>query len=53
MDIQLKLTFTDEEYIGDPDKELAAETALSTLETIQSPEMDLADFDLAASWFLS
>ena len=53
MDTQLQLTFTDEEYIGDPDKELAAETTLSALETIQVPEMDPADFDLAASWFLS
>ena len=48
-----KLTFTDEEYIGNPDKELAAETAPSTLETIQVPELDPADFDLANSWFLS
>jgi hypothetical protein len=53
MDTQLQLSFTDEEYIGVPDKELAAETAPSTLEAIQAVEMDPADFDLANSWFLS
>ena len=51
MDTQL--TFTDEGYIGDADKELAAETASSTLETTQAPEMDPAELDLASSWFLS
>ena len=53
MDTQLQLTFTDEEYIGDPDQELAAETAPSALDTVQIPEMGPADFDLASSWFLS
>lgn len=53
MDLQLQLTFTDEEYIGDPDQELVAETAFRALETIKAPEIDPADFDLAASWFLS
>ena len=53
MDTQLQLTFTEEEYIGDPDKELAAETAPSALDAVQTPEMDPADFDLASSWFLS
>ncbi len=51
MDTQL--TFTDKEYIGDPDDELATQAAVSTPETFQTAEMDPAAFDLANSWFLS
>jgi hypothetical protein len=51
MDTQM--TFTDKEYIGNPDDELANQEAVNTLETFQTPEMDPAEFDLANSWFLS
>ena len=51
MDTQL--TFTDKEYIGDPDDELAAQAAVNTPATFQTPEQDLAELDLANSWFLS
>ena len=51
MDTQL--TFTDQDYIGNPDRELTARDAADTLETFQAPEMDPAEFDLASSWFLS
>ena len=51
MDTQL--TFTDKEYIGDPDDELDSQDAISTSETFQPPELDPAEFDLANSWFLS
>ena len=45
-----KLTFTDKEYIGNPDDELAA---VKTSTTFQTPELDPAEFDLANGWFLS
>jgi hypothetical protein len=51
MDTQL--TFTDKEYIGDPDDELATQEAVNTLETFQTPELDPAELNLANSWFLS
>jgi hypothetical protein len=51
MDTQL--TFTDKDYIGDPDDELAAQAAEDTPEAFQAPEIDQAEFDLAAGWFLS
>ena len=51
MDTQL--TFTDKEYIGDPDDELATQAAVNTFATFQTPETDQADLDLANSWFLS
>ena len=51
MDTQL--TFTDKDYIGNPDDELAAQAAVSTPETFQAAEIDPAEFDLANSWFLS
>ena len=48
-----KLTFTDKEYIGDPDDELATQAAVNTPTTFQTPELDPAELDLANSWFLS
>ena len=51
MDTQL--TFTDKEYIGDPDDELVTQDAASIAETFQPSELDPAEFDLANSWFLS
>ena len=51
MDTQL--TFTDKDYIGNPDDELTTQAAVSTPETFQTPEMDPAEFDLANSWFLA
>jgi len=51
MDTQL--TFTDKEYIGDPDDELAAQAAVNTPATFQTTELDQAELDLANGWFLS
>ena len=51
MDTQL--TFTDKEYIGNPDDELATQDAAKTSATFQTPEIDQAELDLANSWFLS
>jgi hypothetical protein len=51
MDAQL--TFTDKDYIGNPDEELTCQEVANTLETFQIPEMDQAEFDLANSCFLS
>ena len=51
MDTQL--TFTDKDYIGDPDDELTTQDAVNTLETFQTPELDPAELDLASGWFLS
>ena len=51
MDTQL--TFTDKEYIGNPDDELAPQDAVGTPETFQTPEIDSAEFDFANGWFLS
>ena len=51
MDTQM--TFTDKDYIGDPDDELATQAAVNTSATFQTPEIDQADLDLANSWFLS
>ena len=51
MDTQL--TFTDKEYIGDPDDELATQAAVNTPETFQTPEIDQTEFELAYLWFLS
>ena len=51
MDTQL--TFTDKEYIGNPDDELAAQAAVNTPATFQAPELDPAELDLANGWFLS
>ena len=51
MDTQL--TFTDREYIGNPDEELTRQDVANSLETFQAPELDPAEFDLANSWFLS
>ena len=51
MDTQL--TFTDREYIGNPDEELSCKDVANTLETFQAPVLDPAEFDLANSWFLS
>ena len=48
-----KLTFTDKEYIGNPDDELATQEAVSIAETFQIAEIDPAEFELANSWFLS
>ena len=48
-----KLTFTDKEYIGDPDDELATQDAVNTSATFQTPELDPAELDLANSWFLA
>ncbi len=50
--MDMKLTFTDREYIGNPDDELATEDA-NTSTTFQAPELDPAEFDYANSWFLS
>ena len=51
MDTQL--TFTDKDYIGSPDEELATQAVVSIPETFQTPELDPAELDLANSWFLS
>jgi len=51
MDTQL--TFTDKEYIGNPDDELAIQDAAKTSATFQTPELDPAELDLANGWFLS
>jgi hypothetical protein len=51
MDTQL--TFTDKEYIGNPDDELAAQAAVNTSATFQTPEIDQAELELANSWFLA
>lgn len=51
MDTQL--TFTDQDYIGNPDQELVAQDAAGTLETFQTAEMDETGFELANAWFLS
>ena len=51
MDTQL--TFTDKDYIGDPDEELTCQDVANTFETFQTPETDSAEFDLVNSWFLS
>ena len=51
MDTQL--TFTDKEYIGDPDDELATQAVVNTPATFQTPKLDQAELDLANSWFLS
>ena len=51
MDTQL--TFTDKEYTSDPDDELAAQAAVKTSATFQTPELDPAELDLANGWFLS
>ena len=51
MDTQL--TFTDKDYIGNPDNELDAQAAVNTSATFQTPELDQAELDLANSWFLS
>jgi hypothetical protein len=51
MDTQL--TFTEKEYIGNPDDELDSQDAVSTSEALQIPELDPAELDLANSWFLS
>jgi hypothetical protein len=51
MDTQL--TFPDKEYTGDPDDELAAQAAVKTSATFQTPELDPAELDLANGWFLS
>ena len=51
MDAQL--TFTDQDYIGNPDDELATQDVVSIPETFQIPEIDQAELDLANSWFLS
>jgi hypothetical protein len=48
-----KLTFTDKEYIGNPDEELTCQDVADTLETFQTPEVDQAELDLANGWFLS
>ena len=44
MDTQL--TFTDKDYIGDPDDDLAAQAAVNTSATFQTPEMDPAELEL-------
>ena len=51
MDTQL--TFTNKDYIGNPDDELAIQDTVNTLETFHVPEIDPAEFELANSWFLS
>ena len=51
MDTQL--TFTDKDYIGDPDEELTCQDIANILETFQIPEPEPAELDLAKSWFLS
>jgi hypothetical protein len=51
MDTQL--TFTDKEYIGNPDEEQTCQDIANALETFQAPEIDPAEFDLANSCFLS
>ena len=51
--MDMQLTFTDKEYIGDPDDELATQAAVNTPATFQTAEMDPAELDLANSWFLS
>jgi hypothetical protein len=51
MDTQL--TFTDKDYIGNPDDELATQDAAKTSATFQAPELDPAELELANSWFLS
>jgi hypothetical protein len=48
-----RLTFTDKEYLGDPDEEPACLDVTNTLETFQAPELDPAELELANSWFLS
>jgi hypothetical protein len=51
--MDMKLTFSDKDYIGNPDDELATQDVVNTLETFQTPEMDQAELDLANGWFLS
>lgn len=51
MDTQL--TFTDKEYIGNPDEELTCQDVANTFETFQTPEIDQAELALANSWFLA
>jgi len=48
-----KLTFSDKEYVGDSDEELATQDAVKTSVTFQTPELDPAELDLANGWFLS
>jgi hypothetical protein len=51
--VDTQLTFTDKEYIGSPDEELNCQDVADTLETLQTPEIDPAEFELANFWFLS
>ena len=51
MDTQM--TFTDKDYIGNPDDELATQAAVNTFDTFQTADIDQMDLDLANSWFLS
>ncbi len=51
MDTQM--TFTDKDYIGNPDDELATQAAVTTLDTLQTSDIDETELDLANSWFFS
>lgn len=48
-----RLTFADEEYIGNPDDELACEGTANQVSTFQLPEVAPEEFELANGWFLA